>query len=153
MTTTLAHYGRLLVGRWRWIMWAVLLTLAAATVLLLIEAPMYRSQAMVFLRTPGDVSQAPDGGAAYAQGHAETYAALANSTSVSSRVIADLGLDLTPEKLSHRINATHPYGTAVIAISVSAPSAEEAQRTADVLLAEYATTVRTLESVQGSVVP
>ena len=75
------------------------------------------------------------------------------STSVSARVITDLGLDLEPETLSERIRATNPPGTALIDITVSAPSAAEAQRTATVFLSEYAATVRSLESVPGSLVP
>jgi capsular polysaccharide biosynthesis protein len=129
------------------------LSLAVTTVVLILQPPMYRSEATVFVRTPGDVSQVQDGGDSYAQGRAKTYAALANSTSVSSRVIADLGLDLKPEMLSRRIQSTHRPNTAVFEIDVSAPSAAEAQRTATVLLSEYATTVRTLESVPGSLVP
>lgn len=153
MNTTLAEYGAAVMLRWRWLMWGALLSLAVTTAFLVLNPPLYRSEATVFVRTPGDVSQVPDGGAAYAQRQAETYAALANSTSVSSRVVADLGLDLTPEQLSKRIQAANPYGTAVIVISVSAPSADEAQRTASVLLQEYAMMVRSLESVPGSVVP
>ena len=153
MSTTLAQYGELLLSRWRWIMWGILLALAVTTVFLILQPPLYRSEATVFVRTPGDVSQVQDGGDSYAQARASTYAALANSTSVSARVIADLGLDLKPEILSQRIQATHLPGTALIDIAVSAPSAAEAQRTATVLLSEYATTVRTLESVPGSLVP
>lgn len=134
-------------------MWGIVLTLAATTVFLILWPPLYRSDATVFVRTPGDVSRVQDGGDSYAQGRAGTYAALVKSTSMSSRVIADLGQDLKPEILSQRIEATHVGGTALIDIAVSAPSAAEAQRTATVLLSEYATTVRTLESVPGSLVP
>jgi capsular polysaccharide biosynthesis protein len=94
-----------------------------------------------------------DGGDRYAQGRAKTYASLAGSPSVSARVITDLGLDLQPETLSGRIKATNPPGTALIDISVSAPSAADAQRTATVFLTEYAATVRELESIPGSLVP
>ena len=101
--------------------WGVLITLGVTTILLLLQPPMYHSDATVFVRTPGDVSQMVDGGDTYAQGRAKTYAALASSTSVSARVIADLGLDLEPETLSERIQATNPPGTALIDITVSAP--------------------------------
>ncbi len=134
-------------------MWGVLLALAAITVFLILRPPLYRSQATVFVRTPGDVSKVLDGGDSFAQGRARTYAALANSTSVSSRVIADLGLGLKPEVLSERIHASNRNGTALIDIAVSAPSGPEARRTATVLLSEYATTVHMLEAVPGSVVP
>ena len=43
------------------------------------------------VRTPGDIGQSVDGGDSYAQRRAETYAALATSTTVSTRVIADTG--------------------------------------------------------------
>jgi capsular polysaccharide biosynthesis protein len=153
MSAILPTYGRLLRSRWRWIMWGIILSLAVMTGLLILQPPRYHSEATVFVRTPGDVSQVQDGGDAYAKARANTYAALANSSSLSSRVIADLGLDLKPETLSRRIRATHRQNTALIDIVVSAPSAPEAQRTATVLLSEYATTVRTLESVPGSLVP
>jgi capsular polysaccharide biosynthesis protein len=153
MNTALAEYVGVLRSRWRWIMWGILLMLIAATAFLRLQPPQYRSEATVFVRTPGDVSKVLDGGATYAQGRAATYAALAGSTSVSSRVIADLGLDLNPEVLSERIQATNPRGTVLIHIAVSAPTAAEAQRAATVLLSEYAATVRTLESVPGSLVP
>jgi capsular polysaccharide biosynthesis protein len=153
VSTILAQYRALLRSRWRWILWGVLIMLGATTVLLVLWPPLYRSEATVFVRTPGDVSQVNDGGDSYAQARAETYAALADSSSISSRVVADLGLDLKPEILSQRIHATHPRGTALIDIAVSAPSPPEAQRTARVLLSEYATTVRTLEAVPGSLIP
>jgi capsular polysaccharide biosynthesis protein len=153
MSTPLAHYGALLLPQWRWVVWGILLALVATTVLLILSPPLYRAEATVFVRTPGDVSRVQDGGDSYAQGRAGTYAALVKSTSVSSRVVADLGQDLRPEVLSQRIQATHPRGTALIDIAVSAPSAAEAQRTATLLLSEYAATVRTLESVPGSLVP
>lgn len=153
MNTAAIEYGRVLRARWRWIMWGVLLSLLATTLFLILRPPLYRSDATIFVRTPGDVSQVRDGGDSYAQARAATYGALANSTSVSARVIADLGLDLEPETLSYRITAANPPGTALLHVAVSAPSAAEAQRTATVLLSEFASTVRALESVPGSLVP
>jgi capsular polysaccharide biosynthesis protein len=152
MNSALTGYIRVLSIRWRWMVWGALIVLGATTILLILQPPMYRSDATVFVRTPGDVSRVVDGGDFYAHGRARTYAALASSTSVSARVIAGLGLDLQPETLSERIKATNPPGTALIQITVSAPSAAEAQRTATVFLSEYAATVRGLESVPGSLV-
>jgi capsular polysaccharide biosynthesis protein len=134
-------------------MWGILLALAVTIAVLILWPPLYRSAATVFVRTPGDVSRVIDGGDSYAQARAETYATLARSTSVTSRVAADLGLDLTPEVLAQRIQATHEGGTALMDVAVSAPSAAEAQRTATVLLNELSTTVRSLESVPGALVP
>ncbi len=153
MNATLIEYWGLLRERWRWVMWGVLLVLAATTIALFLWPPLYRSQATVFVRTPGDVSQVQDGGDLYAQGRAQTYAALANNKTLMTRVIGDLGLAITPEELSGRIQASHPSGTALIKIAASAPSGDEARRTLQVLLAEYTTTVQGLESVPGALVP
>jgi len=153
VNATLAQYGQVLRAHWRWPMWGALLVLAATTAALILQPPMYRSAATVFVRTPGDVSRVIDGGDSYAQARAETYAALATSTSVTSRVVADLGLNLTPEALGRRIQAAHEGGTALMDVVVSAPSAAEAQRIATVLLTELSTTVGSLESVPGSLVP
>jgi capsular polysaccharide biosynthesis protein len=153
MSAAVTAYIGILRTRWRWMVWGVLIVLAATTILLVVAPQMYRTHAVVFVRTPGDVSRVLDGGDRYAQGRAQTYAALAGSPSVSARVIADLGLDLQPDTLSRRIKATNPPGTALIDISVSAPTAAEAQQTAKVFLTEYAATVRELESIPGSLVP
>ena len=149
----LAEYARVLRSRWRWVMWGILLALVATTVFLIVQPPLYRTTATVFVRTPGDVSQVIDGGDSYAQGRAKTYAVLASGTNLSSRVIADLGLDITPDEMSRRIHAENPPGTAIIDLSVGAPSPAEARRTSAVLLAEYASMVQTLEAVPGSLVP
>lgn len=153
MNTTLGQYGRLLLSRWRWLVCGILLALAATTAFLVLRPPLYRTQATVFVRTPGDVSRVQDGGNSFAQGRAGTYAALAKSSRLSSLVIADLGLDITPERLSKRVRASHRADTVLVDISVSAPSGAEAQREATVLLSELETTVRSMESVPGSLVP
>ena len=153
MKTALSSYLRVIRVRWRWILWGVLIALAITTVGLFIQPQTYRSDAMVFVRTPGDISRVMDGGSFYAQERAKTYAALANSPSVSARVIADLGLHERADDMVGRIKASNPRGTALVNISVTASSAAEAQRTATVFLTEYSATVRDLEAVPGSLVP
>lgn len=153
MNGALTSYVRVIRDRWRWLLWGVLIALAVTTIGLFLQPKTYRSDSTVFVRTPGDVSQVVDGGDWYAQGRAKTYAALANSPSVSRRVIADLGLHEEAGELAARIKGSNPPGTALIDISVSAPSAAEAQQIATVFLSEYSATVRELESVPGSLVP
>ncbi|MBU8833121.1 YveK family protein [Mycolicibacterium goodii] len=153
MNPELATYLRIIRVRWRWLLWGVLLSLAVTTVALMLQPPMYRAQATVLVRTPGDVSQVVDGGDTYARERAATYARLATSSTVAERVIANLDLEIDTAELSSRIEAENIPGTALINVSVSAPSAAEAQQTATMFLSEYAVTVRVLESVPGSLVP
>ncbi|MGW0023005.1 Wzz/FepE/Etk N-terminal domain-containing protein [Rhodococcus sp. NPDC003383] len=153
MTSVMAEYGNVLRKRWRWVAWGVLLAVGATTAFLLLSPPLYRTQATVFVRTPGDVSRVVDGGDSYAQRRAATYAELADSTDLAARVIDNLGLDLTPDALANRIDAADRPGTALIDVYVRAPSPEEAVQTTTVLLTEFATMVHALEEVPGALVP
>lgn len=149
----LADYGRILRSRWRWVAWGVVVATAVSAAVFLIVPPLYRTQTTIFVRTPGDVSQTQDGGNLYAQARAETYAALARSPGLSARVAADLGLEATPEKLAARVRGRQVGNTALFQVSVDAPTAGEARRTAEVLTAELTAQVATLESVPGSLLP
>lgn len=153
MNAALRSYVRVLRSRWRWLLWGTLISLAATTIALALAPCPYVSHATVFVRTPGDVSRVVDGGDSYARARATSYAALASSPSVSNGVIADLGLDEPADALADRIKADNPPGTALINISVDAPSAGEVQQIATAFLYEYGAKVRQLESVPGSLVP
>lgn len=153
MTTVLVQYGRILRARWRWLVWGVLIALAAATTAMVISPPGYRSDALVFIRTPGDTSRVADGGALYASVRADTYAAMATRGDVSRRVVSDLGLKMSPGDLSQRIRAKAHPGTVLISLSVDGSSPAEAQRLATVVLSEWQATVRSIESVPGDLVP
>jgi capsular polysaccharide biosynthesis protein len=152
-TATLSLYGRILRTRWRWVAWGMLLTTLVTVGALLAWPPLYRSQATVFVRTPGDVSQSLDGGDFYAQRRAATYSVLARGTGTASRVIADLGLAMSPEKLASRIEAQPIGGTALFQVAVRAPTAAEARRAAEVVLAELGAQVDSLEAVPGGLIP
>ena len=153
MSSALLCYARLLRARWRWVAWGAILAAVSTAVFLVVWPPLYRTEAVVFIRTPGDVSMAVDGGNLYAQSRAETYVALARSNGVASRVVADLGLNLSPQKLSRRVQARHIGQTALVQVRVGAPSAEESRRTTEVLLNELAAEVRNLETIPGELLP
>ena len=129
------------------------MALLATTAFLIVSPPLYRSEATVFVRTPGDVSRVRDGGDSYAQARARTYAALASSRSVSERIIANVGLDMKPETLAGRITAQnlpaqHSWISRSLRPPLEKPSAQRPR-----CFREYAATVRALESVPGSLVP
>lgn len=151
--STVQTYLRIIQARWRWVAWGAIAAVALTAAVLFLLPPLYRTNATVFIRTPGDISQSMDGGDLYAQSRAETYAALAKSTGVASRVVADMGLNLPPEKLARRVQAHHIGRTALFQVKVSAPSADEAKRTAEVLLHELSVDAATLEAVPGGLLP
>ena len=140
MNTALVEYGRVLRARWRWIVWGVLLALGATTCFLLVQPPLYRSDATVFVRTPGDISRVRDGGDSYAQASAPRL------TSVLARSTERVGTCHRGPRPRHQARgpvtsaSTRPTlrGTALIDVSVSAPSAVEARSAPrPCLLSEY----------------
>jgi capsular polysaccharide biosynthesis protein len=151
--TTLKLYLRILRLRWRWVAWGAIAAVALTAAVLILLPPRYRTEAVLFVRTPGDVSQVIDGGDSFAQSRAETYAALAKTNIVASRVIADAGLQLSPQKFADRVAVRHLGGTALLRIRVTGPSADETQRTAQALITELTAEVRSLETISGSSMP
>jgi hypothetical protein len=153
MSTAVVQYGRLLLAQWRWVMWGVLSVLLLLTAVMVVSPPMYRSTATVFVRTPGDISKVQDGGDLYARLRTDTYAALARGTGVSSRIVSDLGLRLSPEQFSARVEANGRPNTALLDLAVKGPGQSEVQRQLTVLINELQSTVHHIEAVPGSVVP
>jgi capsular polysaccharide biosynthesis protein len=68
-------------------------------------------------------------------------------------VVADTGLQLSPLKLASRVQARHIGGTALLELQVTGPSSDEARRTAEALITELTTEVRTVEAVPGALTP
>ncbi|MCX5041697.1 hypothetical protein OG921_00645 [Aldersonia sp. NBC_00410] len=153
VTQALADYSRALRLRWRWVAVAAALGLAVVILAMLVAPPLYRSTATVFVRTPGDVSKAIDGGDTYARHRAPTYADIADSPDLAAQVVASLGLDIDPTQLASRISATNRPNTVLIDITVNGDDAAQTQRTAGMVVTVFARQVAQLESVTGSVVP
>ena len=152
-TTTLKHYGLIVRARWRWVAWGMISAVAATAAVLLLWPPLYRSEAVVFVRTPGRCQPVRGRRGHVRPDRAETYSALAKSAAISARVIADTGLDQSPQTFAGRVTARHLGGTALLQIAVGAASPDEARRAAQALLTELNAEVRTLEAVPGSLIP
>jgi capsular polysaccharide biosynthesis protein len=153
MSESLNQYAQILRTRWRWLAWGAVVALILVAAALLFWPPRYRTEAMVFIRTPGDISQVVDGGDTYARTRAGTYAALARTNAVASRVIADTGLDLSPQKFVSRVQVSPLGGTALLRVRITGPSPDETTRTAQALVTELSAEVGTLEAVPGGLTP
>lgn len=143
----------LMVMRRRWISVAalVLVALAASSAITFTRTPAYESRSQVFLTV--DVRDTTDAYAAslFASGRASSYADLASSTELASRVIDQLGLDLTSEQLASRINAEVVESTSLIELRVKDTDPQRAQLIADVVTNEFTKYVADLETpTEGS---
>ena len=103
--------------------WILLLVLAivglsSGAAVQLLSSPTYRSTATVFfsLNRGGTVSELANGNS-YVQDLVPSYAKVATMPIVLSPVIAELGLDTTPEKLKDKITVTLPPASVVAQIA------------------------------------
>ena len=148
----LRDFLRVLRRRWRIV--AALLTLAVVTAVTVtaLSTRVYQADAEVFvsLQDPGSgtTSNAYQGNL-FSQERVKSYAKIANSPKVTSAVVTQLGLDLTPEQLAGKITATAPTDTVLVDLIVKDPSAVRARDVANAVSQQFARVVRDLEKPTG----
>lgn len=138
--------------RRRWMSIVAMVAVAAGVCSLItfvIMSPTYESKSRVFLGV--DVRDATD---AYAAGifttqRATTYADIATSSELSTRVIEQLDLDMTAGELSEDISAEVIEGTALIEISVEADNPRDAELRNDAVTELFTAYIAELESPGG----
>lgn len=135
--------------RWVSVLLLIALALGVAAGITFTRTPMYESKSQVFLSI--DVRNTTDAYAAslFASNRAASYAKLAKSTALSERVIEQLNLDMTPEKLADRIDAEVVELTSLIEIKVKDENARDAQKIGDVVTEEFTKFVPGLETAGG----
>nr|WP_305076336.1 polysaccharide biosynthesis tyrosine autokinase [Quadrisphaera sp. RL12-1S] len=142
----LTDYLRVLRKRWLSIVVLTALALAGAAAATLAATPEYQAQTKLFVRTSGASSTADlQQGNTFVQQRVQTYADVAGQSAVLEPVIAELGLDTTPEALAQHITAEAPLDTVLINITVTDPSPQQAATIANAVGASLITTVARLE--------
>ncbi|HEX3898849.1 MAG TPA: polysaccharide biosynthesis tyrosine autokinase [Mycobacteriales bacterium] len=95
-------------------------------------SPVYRATSRTYVYAAGSTSLSDSiTGIVLTTSQINTYAAVASSRSVATRVISDIGLDTTPDKLRKNLSAVVETGTQIIDITAEADTAAGAQRLAD----------------------
>ncbi len=136
--------------RWLSVLLIVALALGVASALTFTRTPMYESKAQVLLTV--DVRDTTD---AYAANlaitqRAATYAQIAKSTELADLIIDAGGFEMSPEKLASRIDAEVVEGTSLIELKIQDENAREAQKIANVTVAQFADYIQNLEQVTGA---
>lgn len=134
--------------RWRIVTALVVLATATGLAATALSTKIYQADVEVFvsLRDTGTAT----GGTAYqgslfSQERVKSYAKIANSPAVTTAVIKQLQLDLTPGQLAGRISATAPTDTVLVDITVKDPSASRARDVANSTATQFAKVVGDLE--------
>jgi capsular exopolysaccharide synthesis family protein len=128
----LTDYLRVLRAYWRGVLVLVLLGVAVAAGLSMVQPKVYQADASGFVSAgtasnPGEASVSDS----LAKSRAASYVDLAKSRATAQDVIEDLDLDAAPASLIGRLTVTQPLDTVLIKVSARASSPREAQQLAD----------------------
>lgn len=132
--------------RWLSIMALLLVALSISATFTFTRTPLYESRTRIFLSV--DVRDTTDAYAAslFASGRASSYADLASSTELASRVIDQLNLDMTSEALANDISAEVVESTSLIEMRVLNEDPQDAQLIADAATSEFIKYIADLET-------
>lgn len=128
----LHDYVNLLRRFWRSAIATLLIAVAAAAGLSLLQRPMWTATTSIYVAvesggTASELSQ----GANYAERQVKSFVEVAKSPFVLQPVIDTLKLDTTPQELGQNVSVSALSSTSVIAISVTSKNAQEAANIAN----------------------
>lgn len=132
-------------------MWVLVLTAAVLGALLggaviFFRPAQYTASTTLFVVTQnGDSAQSAYQGGLLSQQRVKSYTELVTSTRVLRGVIAQTGLDVNPDRLAAKVEATNPPDSVVIMIEASDPDPGLAARIANATGQQLVDLVRTLE--------
>jgi len=122
----LNEYLQIIRQYWRSTVATILVCIALAAGVTLLQSPTYTSQATVFLTVAsGDSASDLSQGASYSERTVTSYVQVATTEVVLQPVIEELGLDTTPAKLAEDLSISAPSSTSLITIQANAGDAED----------------------------
>ncbi|PUA81477.1 Wzz/FepE/Etk N-terminal domain-containing protein [Nocardioides currus] len=146
---TISQYARRILARWRLLALVTAAVLAAAVVVTLTTPVTYTSSSQLYVASLSDQPDMESVQAAglHAQGRMYSYAAVAGSQQMASLVADDLGEDAMDDAL---IRTEVPYGTVLINLTVTAPTAQRAQDISQSVADNYNTLLTDVEGARAT---
>lgn len=146
---TLRDYLRILRKRWLLVLACTLAATGAALGATMLATPIYQANVQLFVSArgqAGDISSSYTG-TLFTQQRVKSYADVISSPLVTTPVIKQLGLDLTPAALGNQVHATVPLDTTLLNVSVNDPSPARARDIASAVATQF---IRLVPQVEAS---
>ncbi|MDQ1124473.1 polysaccharide biosynthesis tyrosine autokinase [Microbacterium trichothecenolyticum] len=141
-----SDYIRVLRKNWLVIVLLTLIGLGVATGYTLTRTPLYESTSTVFVSTQGGSTAAElQQGSSFTQARINTYVGLATTPAVLDRVIAEMGLATTADRLAQVVSASAALNSTLITITATDPDPSTAANIANAVAASLSATVPQLE--------
>ena len=127
-------FGKTVIAGWRVLAVSIALSMATAFGITLLMTPVYESRTQMFLSTSGSTySSDTYVGNLFSVQAIPAYAELVTNQLLTSKVIADLGLDFTPAELADKVTMTYSPETVVFDIVATDTSPELARDIANTM--------------------
>lgn len=151
----LTDYLRRVAQRWRVIVATLLVVVATTATVTFLLTPKYESRTRVFVSNSANIEDIGNQMAAgvYAQQKVLSYAAVASSSAMAERVIADLGLKESPREVANKVSTAVEFGTVLVTITVTDDSPTEATAIANSVLENYNALLNRIDSGEGNISP
>ncbi|MBY4401935.1 hypothetical protein HQO26_11490 [Rhodococcus fascians] len=148
------HFGEIFRAGWRIVAMSVAVFVAAAFGIALLVTSVYESRAQIFVSMPNQVV----GNDVYesnlfSQQLLPAYAELVKGDLLTSRVVDELALDLSPAELAQKVSMSYAVGSVVFDIVATDDSPERARDIANTMATELSAAVADLEAPESGEAP
>lgn len=153
---SIEDYAKLLRSRWVTVCVTTAVAVLIAVSVTLLTTPLYQAATRLFVSTAstsGASAAELYQGNLFSQQRVLSYAKLLTSETLSERTINKLGLDMRPEALQHRVEASAEPNTVLIDVKVLDESPDQARQIADAISDEFAVMVSELETPKNGAEP
>jgi capsular exopolysaccharide synthesis family protein len=143
-------YLTVLRKRWLIIVVCLLAGVLAATLLVKTSPKVYTASAQIFVAASSeDNTAALNNGNTFAQARVQSYTSVANSPAITDAVVKQLGLDISPNKLAHKISADAPLNKVLLNLHVTDGSPTQAARIANAVASQFVVYVESIERLSA----
>jgi capsular exopolysaccharide synthesis family protein len=146
----LQDYLRVLRGRWRLVALCVLIGLAMAASLSIVQTPKYRANAQLFVAARSSDLTGIYQGDLFSQQRVKSYTDIVNSPQVINPVLNDLHLSMTEKQVAREVSASAPANTVLLNIHVTDREPARAQAIANAVAQQFSTLASELETPAGA---
>jgi capsular exopolysaccharide synthesis family protein len=131
--------------RWKWVVAIAVVGMLASLTFSLLSTKTYRASASVFFSLQhGDTASDLVQGSTYTQNQVASFARLATTPAVLQPVIDELGLDVSPQQLAGRVEASAPLNTVIVEVAVTDASPKLSAQLANAIVERLSDTVEGL---------
>jgi capsular exopolysaccharide synthesis family protein len=146
----LHDYLLMLRKRWLIIASGIVIGIALAAAYVQTSGKIYTASAQIFVAASStDNTAALNNGNTFAQARVQSYTSVANSPAITSAVVKELGLSISPNQLANKISADAPLNKVLLNLHVKDRSPVTAAAIANAVASQFVVYVQNIEKISS----